>query len=228
MAAYAGQYLGTKTAATGVNVVAANDMGFLNVGAYEMAGNDAVGGANNLDLTYFRLAGTMDIAGFDTGFGIQNFGGNSIVTGGGGGVTKSPRATIVDLQMQGDVGTMPLGIYATYGTASASTATASNPFNSNLSSAGGKSKTSFNVAAELGIIPHVVTVQAAIRMAKNGAAVNNGDNAVMLGITYDLAQNVGLSFHHTQQSGSAWSADPVTGIEPAGKDANTLLLEAVF
>lgn len=226
MAAYASQYLGTKTAATGVNVVATNDMGFLNIGAYEMAGNDAVGGANSLDLTYARAAFTTDLAGWDAGFGIQNFGGNSVVTG-GVGTTNSPRATIVDLQMQGDVAAMPLGIYATYGTASASTDTATNPFNRNLSSAGGKSKTSFNVAAELGIIPHVFTVQAAIRMAKNGAAVNNGDNAVMLGLTYDLAQNVALSFHHTQQSGSYWNTD-ATGFQPAGKDANTLLLEAAF
>ena len=64
-------------------------------------------------------------------------------------------------------------------------------------------------------------------MAKNGAAVNNGDNAVMLGLTYDLAQNVALSFHHTQQSGSYWNTD-ATGFQPAGKDANTLLLEAAF
>ena len=77
------------------------------------------------------------------------------------------------------------------------------------------------------------TIQLALRMAKNGAADVNGtsvdgDNAVMIGVTYELAQNIGISFHHTQNSGSSWNADPVSGVERAGKDANTLLLHTAF
>ena len=220
-AAYAAQYLGTNTAATGISMVANNDKGFINVGAWEMAGNDLVGGANNLDLTYVRLASTMPLINdWETGFGIQNFGGKSNVT------MVSPRATIIDAQMQGQVQDMPLGIYVSYGTAKASTATEANPFNDNLDTAGGKAKTSFNVAAELGIVPHVSTIQVAVRMGKNGKATDNVDNAVMLGVTYELAQNVALSLTHTSQSGSAWNE--VAGSVPAGKDANTLLLEALF
>jgi hypothetical protein len=219
-AAYAAQYLGTATAATGISVVANNPMGFVNVSAYEMAGNDVVGGANNLDLTYIRLASMMSFGDWETGFGIQNFGGKSTVTG------VAPRATIIDGQMQGSLGDMPVGIYASYGTAAASTATDNNPFNTNVDTAGGKAKTSLNVAAEFGIIPHVSTVQVAMRMAKTGAATNNSDNALMLGVTYELAQNVALSLTHTSQSGSAW--DEVGGTVAAGKDANTLLLEALF
>lgn len=232
-AAYASQYLGTKTGATGISLVANNDMGFLNIGVYEMIGNDkGVIGANNLDLTYARAAFTTDLAGWDTGFGIQNFGGKSVVTGGDGvlatpGIANAPRATIVDFQMQGDVAEHPVGIYATYGTAAASTDTEFNQFNPNLASAGGKSRTSFNIAAEYGFIPHVATVQVAMRMAKNGQAVNDGDNALMLGVTYELAQNIGLSFHHTQQSGSFWNTD-ATGFQPVGKSANTLLLHTAF
>jgi hypothetical protein len=228
-AAYAAQYLGTATAATGVNVVANGDQGFVNIGAYEMAGNSAVGGANNLDLTYARLVYFADIAGWDAGFGVQNFGGKSVVT------AMAPRATIIDAQMQGDLGAMPVGIYASYGTASASTTSDFNPFGA---AAGGLTRKSFNVSAEIGVIPHIVSVQAAIRMAKNGADAglvatgapsgsSQTDNAVMLGVHYELAQNIGLSFHHTQQSGSAWNAD-AAGVELPGKDANTLLLEAAF
>jgi hypothetical protein len=227
-AAYAAQYLGTATAATGISVVANNPMGFVNVGAYEMAGNDAVGGANNLDLTYIRLASMMSFGDWETGFGIQNFGGKSSVTGPllFGTAYNAPKATIIDAQMQGALGDMPVGIYASYGTAAASTTTETNPFNENVDTAGGKAKTSFNVAAEFGIIPHVSTIQVALRMAKNGAATNNSDNALMLGVTYELAQNVALSLTHTSQSGSAW--DEVGGTVPAGKDANTLLLETLF
>ncbi len=233
-AAYAAQYLGTATAATGVHVVANNSMGFINVGAWEMAGNAAVDGANNLNLRYIRLASTMPIGGWEAGFGIQNFGGDSVVTG-GVGATNSPRATVVDAQMQGDLSGMPVGIYASYGTAKAGTATAVNPFNTYqvwdpvsstfVSTAGTQSKTSLNVSAEFGVIPHG-TVQVAVRMAKNGAATNNADNALMLGVTYELAQNVGLSLSHTQQSGSAWNE--VAGSVAAGKTADTLLLEVLF
>lgn len=237
-AAYAAQYLGTKTAATGINLVANNAMGFINVGAYEMAGNDLVGGANNLNLTYIRLASTMTMGDWETGFGIQNFGGKSTVTCAdnvamgtatcAAGVTaNAPKATVIDAQMQGALGDMPVGFYASYGTAPAGTATEINIFNPMASTggAGTKSASSFNVSAELGVVPHT-TVQVALRMAKNGAATNDTDNALMLGVTYDLAQNISLSFHHTQQSGSAWNE--VGGSVPAGKDANTLLLETVF
>jgi hypothetical protein len=233
----ASQYFNTNTAATGISVVANNSMGFVNIGAYEMAGNDAVGGANGMGLTYMRVATTIALAGWDSGFGIQHFGGKSTVTGGNNvlfaGVANTPKATIVDAQMQGDLGAMPVGFYASYGTAAAGNATEINVFNPGAATggAGTKAATSFNVAAEFGIIPHVSTIQVAVRMAKNGAAANNGDNALMLGVTYELAQNIGLSLHHTAQTGSAWNAQTINGVDnsvPVGKDATTLLLEAVF
>ena len=226
-ASYAAQYLNTNQSATGVHVVANNSMGFINVGAYEMAGNSAVGGANNLNLRYIRVASTMEMKGWELGFGIQNFGGTSTVTG------LTPKATIIDAQAQTDLGGTLVGLYASYGTAAAGSddVAGANPFNPaggavGAATAGAKAATSFNIAAEAGIIPHG-TVQVALRMAKNGAAVDNGDNALMLGVTYELTQNVGLSFHHTMQSGSAWNTT-AAGDQPSGKDSNTLLLEALF
>jgi hypothetical protein len=227
-ASYAAQYLNTNQSATGVHLVANNSMGFINIGAYEMAGNQMVGGANNLNLRYIRVASTMEYKGWETGFGIQNFGGTSTVTG------VTPKATIIDAQMQSDLGGTSVGIYASYGTAAAgsSDAAGSNPFNPAGGKggaafvAGSKSASSFNLAAEFGVIPHG-TIQVAMRMAKNGAAIDNGDNALMLGVTYELVQNVGLSFHHTMQSGSAWNTD-AAGNQTSGKNSNTLLLEALF
>lgn len=230
----AAQYLGTNTAATGIAMVAAGGMGFINVAAYEMAGNSLVGGANNMNLTYLRAAGTMNAGGWDVGFGVQNWGGKSTVTGGNnvaiaaGGAANAPKATVIDAQMQGDLGSMPVGFYASYGTAPAGTVTETNVFNPGAANggAGTKAASSFNVAGEFGVLPHLMTVQVAMRMAKNGAATNSNDNALMLGVVYELAQNIGLSFHHTQQSGSAWNE--VAGNVPVGKTANTLLLEALF
>jgi hypothetical protein len=253
-AAYAAQYLGTNTGATGLSLVANGGMGFVNVAAYEMIGNDVpngaggnITGANNLNLTYIRAASTMNFGDWEAGFGIQNFGGKSTVTGPALFTTQyaAPKATIIDGQLQGSLGEMPVGFYASYGTAAASTSTETNPFNENLDADGGKAKTSFNVSAEFGVIPHT-TIQVALRMAKNGTDkgfAENGavsgssqtDNALMVGVTYQLAQNILLSFHHTQQSGSAWNAQTITtnsianpNSEPAGKDANTLLLQTSF
>jgi len=241
-AAYAAQYLGTATAATGLAFVATGGMGFVNVAAYEAAGNDATKGANNLNLTYIRVASTMNFGDWEAGFGIQNFGGKSTVTAPTGAQYYAPKATVVDGQLQGSLGTMPVGFYVGIGSAAASTATEANPFNTAMDTAGGKAKTTFNFAAEFGVLPHT-TVQAGLRLAKNGvdsglaadgvtpSGTSQTDNALMLGVTYQLAQNILLSFHHTQQSGSAWNAQMIGGVlnsEPVGKDANTLLLQTSF
>jgi hypothetical protein len=226
----ASQYLHTATAATGVSLVANNDKGFVVVGAYEMAGNDAVGGANSLGLTYVRAAAIMEADGWDLGFGLQNFGGKSATTGPDyGAVNNSPKATIVDVQAQGEVAAMPIGLYASYGTAAAGTANDVNVLNP-AGLLGGTAATSLNLAAEIGFIPHTATLQVAYRNAKNGAASDNADNALMLGVTYELEQNIGLSYTHTSQFGSAWNTvATATGTEvPAGRVADTLLLEVLF
>jgi hypothetical protein len=225
-AAYASQYLGTAMAGTsGVSFVANNTMGFVNIGRYEAAGV-ANGGANTLPLTYARVAGTFDLAGFDSAVGVQNFSGQSAVTG---NVTK---ATIIDGQMQGELAGYATGLYASYGRAPAvaftgvtigGVASLGNALNTSQT----VTKSTFNFAAEMGLIPHG-TVQAAFRMAsrENFAAtgLSEKDNAFLVGATYDLAQNMGLSLHYTTQSGSYW-ANQVT---PVGKTATTLLLETAF
>jgi hypothetical protein len=229
-AAYAAQYLHTATSATGVSLVANNDKGFIVVGAYEMAGNDAVGGASSLGLTYVRAAAIMEANGWDVGFGLQNFGGKSATTGPlYGAVNNSPKATIIDVQAQGEVVELPIGLYASYGTAPAGTANDINVLNPD-GGLGGDAATSFNLAAEIGIIPHTSTLQVAYRNAKNGATSNNADNALMLGVTYEIEQNIGLSYTHTSQFGSAWNTvATATGTEaPAGRTADTLLLEVLF
>ena len=229
-AAYAAQYLNTKTDASGLSFVANNTMGFVNIGRYEAAGNNVVGGANTLPLTYARVAGTFDLAGFDAAVGIQNFSGSSNVT------NVTTKATIIDGQMQGEVAGYPAGFYVGYGRAPAVALVGlntGNMFNASTSVA----TSTLNVAAELGLIPHG-TVQVALRSASrdavDGASTLGGttgvagtqtkDNALLLGATYELAQNMGLSLHYTTQSGSYWSNQ----VTPVGKNATTLLLETAF
>jgi hypothetical protein len=206
----AAQYFGTNTAATGISLVAQNDMGYVVLGRYEQAGTAAAGGAHNLPLTYARLVGQFDVAGFEAAVGLQNWSGSSNVT------LVANKATVIDAQMQGEVAGMPLGVYASYGTAGATAAGA----NVNTFNAGAQKASSFNLTGELGVIPHVATVQLATRSAKNGAGL--ADNAIMVGGTYELAQNIELSLTHTTNSGAAWAA------ALTGKTETTLMLEALF
>ncbi len=220
----AAQYLGTATAATGASFVANNSMGFVNLGLWEKAGNDAVTGANSLTLNYERGVYTFDMAGFDSAVGIQRFGGDSTVT------ANRADATIIDFQMQGDAGNMPLGIYASYGVAPASLTSGvvtTNMFNADTVN----NKTSLNVAGSLEFTPGA-TVQGGLRF---GNQWGEADNAVMVGATYDLAMNISLSINYTMQSGSYWDK-AAAGTLPAGagvtndngKTATTLLMEALF
>lgn len=214
----AAQYLGTKTNASGVHLVASSDNWFANVGMFGLVGPGptaagAPAGTNwgtSVKSKYVRVAGMFDVAGFDSAAGIQMFSGGTGVVGG------DTKATIIDGQMQGELSGMPAGFYASYGTAPAST--------NNLFNAGVASKSSLNLAAELGVVPGVATVQLALRRAKNGAAAGaDGDNAFLVGATYELAQNMELSVTHTRQSGSAWNAPA-----PVGRNATSMKLEALF
>lgn len=211
----AAQYLNTNTAATGISLVAVNsDVGFVNIGKYAPAGNAGANtGANTLPMTYVRAAGMFDVAGFDSAVGIQNFSGNATALG----IAASHKATVIDGQMQGDLGGMPVGFYASYGTASADAVNA-NAFTVGVGT--GKT-TSFNVAGEVGVLPGHATLQLALRQAKQASGLT--DNAVMVGGVYDLAMNVALTLHYTTQSGSAWNA-----ANAVGKTATTLLLETLF
>jgi hypothetical protein len=230
-AAYAAQYLNTKGDASGVSLVANNTMGFINIGKYEAAGNNAVGGANSMPLSYVRAAGTFDLAGFDAAVGVQNFSGSSDTT------LVTTKATIIDAQLQGEVAGFETGIYFGYGRAPAVAVGHANAYNSGSTTV---AQTTFNVAAEMALIPHG-TVQMAFRSASRDAGLDNAgvaltltnpllagtsakDNAILLGATYELAQNMGLSLHYTTQSGSYWSNQAA----PVGKTATTLLLETAF
>ncbi|HEX5338577.1 MAG TPA: hypothetical protein VFW53_09080, partial [Gallionella sp.] len=203
-----------------VNVVADNFV--VSLGKEAAANNvaNAPGTLGALNYTYARGIFMTDIAGFDSGFGIQYFGGvgyNAVL---GGNVAR--KMTVIDGQMQGALGGMPVGFYASYASAPAGNAAEYNAFNSTLSTTGlvgQRSANSFNIAGELGVVPGIATVQLALRNAKTGAGTN--DNAIMIGATYELAMNMELSLHYTTQSGSAW-----TGLN--GNNATTFLLETLF
>lgn len=209
------QYIGTDGSATGLAFVADNPMGFINLTKYDQTGM-AGGTLASLGSTYVRVAGMFDWAGWDVGAGIQVWNGNSAVAG---ALTYADtKASAIDGQMQGKLGIMPVGFYASYARAPASSA---NTYNMDPAVAvagntvatgpnGTATKSAFNISAEVGVIPEKVTLGAAIRFGKSGvevgAASNASDNAITLIATYKLAQNMMASFSLTSASGGYWDA----------------------
>lgn len=216
------QYIGTGAPATGFAFVVNNPGYFVNLTKFNQVGPGDLGGNSAaLTSTYLRVAGTFDLAGWDTGVGVQSWSGSStaiqfvdiadLVTG---VVTLTPSATLVetkawaiDGQMQNTLtNNMPLGIYVTYARApAASVATISNMYNG-----GSDTKSSFNIAAELGVIPEKATIGFGIRRGKSGDTTitgsNASDNAYLLEASYKLAQNMLLNLVYTSQSGDYWNA----------------------
>jgi hypothetical protein len=225
------QFVAPEVGSTGVSAIVVADSWFVNLSRYAVLdGAAGVSSAQNLPGQYVRVAGFFDIAGFDSGVGIQNWSGTQNVNAAVGGVATvaqlgEQRATVVDFQMQGEVGGSTLGIYASYGKAPKGTAALANINNASTT----QDITSFNIAADYTVMPKV-TLQAAIRSANVPnllGTAKEGDNATMVGLAYELAMNQHLSFHYTANSGSAWSA---TGVNSGnvGKTSSTFLLESFF
>ena len=234
------QYIGTAGSATGLAFVANNPIGFINFTKYDQTGV-AGGTLAVLGSTYVRVAAVFDLAGWDTGAGIQIWHGNSAVAG--ATAYADTRATAIDGQMQGVLGNMPVGFYASFATAPAGTnsynmdpAAAVTPLTTIYGTAttvtaiyGTATKSALNISAEVGVIPEKVTLGAAIRLGKSGIAVggasNASDNAIMLIATYKLAQNMMATFSFTSASGGYWDAAHQDAL---GSGTTTLNLFTLF
>ncbi len=246
------QYLNTAGAAMGMGFVATNDMGFINITKYQQTGITA-GTVASLGSTYARIAGTFDMAGWDSAVGIQNWSGASlnavvpgVVTAGtlipgsnpaaftapttttaaAGGIMTQTKATAIDGQMQGDIGGLPVGFYASYARAPAAPVGLVNTYNTNMSGvAGTLTRSSFNVNAEVGVLPGIATIGAGVRQGKSGVADLAGnnltDNAVMLTATYKLQQNMMARLSYVSQTGGFWN-NANTGV--AGTATNSQVI----
>jgi hypothetical protein len=232
------QFIAPEGGATGISLVAASDKWFVNASRYaNVDGTAGYSQASNLPGQYLRAAMFFDLVGFDSAVGFQNWSGrqdfNFQTTTASGAFAANAvqsgeeRATVIDFQMQGELGGQGLGFYASYGKAPKSSAgvNTANIFNASAT----QDKTSFNVAADYTVMPKV-TLQGAYRSASVPNAANTGtekDNAIMVGIAYELAMNQHLTFNYTSQSGSAYN---VGGVRSAAtnKTNSTVLLESFF
>ena len=246
------QYIGTGIAATGVAFVVNNPGYFINVTKYNQLGTGDFGAAGGgLDSTYLRVAGIFDVAGWDTGVGIQSWSGSSLTPPQAAVCTvdttllpssvspvtcttppaalATTKATAIDGQMQGELGKMPVGFYASYARAPYD-AVVANTYNI---MGGTLTRSSFNVSGEVGVLPGIATLGAAIRRAKSGVAdtttgANETDNAIYLTATYKLSQNMMASLSYTANSGSYWSANNSANTQAIGSKTTTINLFTLF
>ena len=147
-------------------------------------------------------------------------------------------ATAIDAQMMGDVGGMPLTFIASYAVAQgeAGGSAVQNMFNNDINNAVNENKKSFNIAAELGVIPNKATLQFGIRRASSGqsstvnlANTNMTDNAILVGTTYALALNVRAELTYSKYSGSLYNAgENAMTVGGKGNSLTTFNLWAAF
>ena len=212
------QYIGTATAADGAAFVVNSDFGFINITKYNQTGIGAGVQSASLGSTYLRAAYVFDLSGWDSALGFQNWSGSSMDNTGaagavnanngltGAGTMTESKAWAIDGQMQGALGDMPTGFYFSYAHAPKSDiAGIQNAFNSG----GTDTRSSFNIDAEIGVVPEVATIGAAIRRGKSGVAAggsnNATDNAIYLTATYKIAQNMLARLSYVTQSGDFWT-----------------------
>lgn len=244
------QYISTATNADGVALVAAHTMGFVNLTKFQQTGI-ANAQASSLGSTYLRVAGLFDLAGWDAGAGIQYWGGASLnaqvpavlnvdgtTTAGTAAVMTQTKATAIDAQMQGDLGSLPAGFYVSYARAPVGTDGLTNAYS--LSADGAPvafTRSSFNIAGEIGVVPQVVTLGAAIRRGKSGVddgtGANATDNAIFLTATYKIQQNMLARLSWVTQSGSYWDLQSVanpgeTNAQAYGSKSTTVNLYVLF
>jgi len=211
------QYIGTGAAASGFALVIADPSWYVNLTKYSPTHAATANGLEGVSPTanYLRAAYMPNWGGWDMGMGFQSWTGTA-----SDGVPLTPgkdyKAVAFDLQAQGEVAGMPLGVYFTHGKAKGTPVGAiiANGFNGLPNDV--KATT---ITAELGVShnPHV-TLLAAYRKGDNGQAAGafngtavaglpqmNGDNAFTFGLNYKIAQNVGLHLTHSKYSGSAYN-----------------------
>jgi hypothetical protein len=175
---------------------------------------------------YIRAAFTPKMSGWDLGAGVQYWGGSAEVGPSGAVVPNDVKAWSVDAQAQGIIESMPLGIYMSYAKAAATGATGNpNFFNP---TAGNNDRKAAAISAELGILPRKATVMLAYRKGNNGELVFSGDNALTIGATYQLAQNMQLQLTHAMRSGSAYDAGSPNMTTGTGDRLTTFVLFGSF
>jgi hypothetical protein len=196
------QYIGTDGKTTGLALVAYHKFGYVSYTPYLR--DDASKFSSGQFLSYIRGVVTPEKVGeWDLAAGFQIWTGNSKTGTGTDLALEHADAWSLDAQAQGKVGTLPLGIYATYGSAAKSTVTVDNVYNVEEND----SKNAFTVATELGVIPSKLSLGLGYRNANSGAGGSDAQNSVTLGANYQFSKNMVFQVNHSFYSVDLTSGD---------------------
>lgn len=183
-------------AATGMSFVLGNNNYFVSYTPWTPGFN-----GDNFDVSvsglahYFRAVYMPHLFGFDTGFGIQLWAGDSEVADADGErVTASTDAWVIDAQALGEIAEMPLSLYASYGSTKGGD---DSIWNDNPNDA-----KAFAMMGQLGVLPNRANVYLAYRTMDSGADDDSRFNAVTLGGQYLYSQNLRFELFHVIENGS--------------------------
>lgn len=217
------QYIGTATPAFGAAFVITDPSYFINFTRWSPNHAATAEGrtGNGPTSNYLRAVYLPSWGEWDIGMGIQLWSGSSRVDDDSGNGTDhlvQTKAWAVDFQAQGSVDGKPLGVYLTHANAAGQKAGEVNLFNT-----APKAKTATTITVEYGILPQKATLMASYRLGNNGKTTDSTDNALTLGGTYQIAQNVQLQLQHSTRSGKRY-----TGSATPGNAQTTLMLSAGY
>lgn len=234
------QYTGIGgSAATGVAMVAQNDMGYINFTRWSPNFAAAAGAsAIQLKSNYLRIAATPTVGDWALSIGGQfasgtnyvftptttaNLTTGSVTTGGVFGLVET-KASALDFQAHGQVDGKDLGVYATWSKAPATVAGAT----VNMFNAGATDRKAWTIGADYSVIPHTLHVGLGYRNADNGGAAGfTKDDAITVTAVYDVTQNVALHVNHSSYSRTATAAQIAAATQPATA-LTTFMLEAAW
>lgn len=187
----AARYIGVTKGNPGVGFafVASHSIGYISYTAWQTETN----GDQSIKLgSYVRGVVTRQVGDWDLAGGLAGYFGT---INSGGGTDAKTKAWVIDGQAQGQVGSMPLGIYASYASAGKSDAGGTaNLFNSSTTN----DKTAFAISGTLSVIPKRVALTAGYRAGK---VDGQSDNALVLAAQYHFTQNIKLELDWESFSG---------------------------
>jgi hypothetical protein len=188
--------------ATGIALVASSNNYFVNYSPWVPGW-----GGTNLDVKpsglahYLRAVYMPYIGSWDTGFGFQLWKGDATVSDDAGGTTDiNTDGWVIDGQAQGNVGGMPLGLYASYGSCDGEPG----HFTGNCTNA--DDADAFAMLAQLGVLPNKADIYAAYRTMDVGKVTDSDFDALTLGGNYMYSQNIRFELFYVGESGSGVDA----------------------
>ena len=168
--------------ATGLTLAGMGEKYFFNATMWTPGWNDSKMDPSTF-ANYLRVGFMPKFGAWDTTVGVQLASGTAVT---GGSTSSKTDAWVIDGQMQGKAGKMPLGIYASYGAAAAGHYLLSNS----------SERTAYGLLGKLG-----VTDKTSVFAAYAANAGDNTDTSTTLGVQYMLAQNAKLELYSADDAG---------------------------